>query len=188
MTEEGVARLFTTHLRDGPLPEHYEPVESPSANVLHEAVPTNPVIRYYDGVAESLANGTDDFPYPCTIYRVVEREHFVTSNVPYLVEAMPDFFVEVPEGLAREKGIENGSRAPVWSKRGSVEGTAIVTKRIQPLTVNGRTVWTIGIPVHWGFVGITTGSMANLLTPFVGDANTGCPEYKAFLVNIEGES
>ncbi len=185
MTEEGVARLFTTHLRDGPLPEHYEPVESPSANVLHEAVPTNPVIQYYDGVVDSLAGDTDEFPYPCTIYRVVEREHFVTSNVPYLVEAMPDFFVEVPEGLAREKGIENGSRARVWSKRGSVEGTAIVTKRIQPLAVNGKTVWTIGIPVHWGFVGITTGSMANVLTPFVGDANTRCPEYKAFLVNIE---
>ena len=53
----------------------------------------------------------------------------------------------------------------VWSKRGEVEGTAIVTKRIKPLLVNGQTTWTIGIPVHWGFVGITQGSMANLLTP-----------------------
>ena len=51
--------------------------------------------------------------------------------------------------------------------------------------VNGQTVWTIGIPVHWGFVGITRGSMANLLTPYVGDANTRCPEFKAFLVNVE---
>ena len=109
----------------------------------------------------------------------------MTSNVPYLVEAMPDFFVEVPEGLAAEKGIENGGQVRVWSRRGEVQGTAIVTKRIGPLTVNGRTVWTIGVPVHWGFVGITQGSMANELTPFIGDANTGCPEFKAFLVNVE---
>jgi formate dehydrogenase major subunit len=185
MTEEGVARLFSPYLADGPIPEHYEPAESPTVNVLHEAVPVNPVVRWYDDVRESLASASAEFPHACTVYRVVEREHFVTSNVPYLVEAMPDFFVEVPEGLAQEKGIPNGSRVRVWSKRGEVVGTAIVTKRIKPLTVNGRTTWTIGIPVHWGFVGITKGSMANLLTPFVGDGNTRCPEFKAFLVNIE---
>ena len=128
------------------------------------------------------------FPFACTVYRVVEREHFVTSNVSRLVELMPDFFVEVPEGLAKEKGVENGGKVRVWSKRGEVVGTAIVTKRIQPLTVNGKTTWTVGIPVHWGFVGLTQGSMANLLTPFIGDANTRCPEFKAFLVNMEAVS
>ena len=187
MTEEGVARLYSPSLKDGPIPEHYEPVESPTINVLHEGVSVNPVIRWYDGVQETLARQAEDvadYPHACTIYRVVEREHFVTSNVPYLVEAMPDFFVEVPEGLALEKGIENAGRVRVWSKRGKVEGTAIVTKRIGPLHVNGKTVWTIGIPVHWGFIGLTQGSMANQLTPFIGDANTGCPEFKAFLVNI----
>ena len=186
MNEEGVARLFSTQLIDGPFSEHYEPVESPTTNVLHENVPINPLIHWYDGVRETLAtSGGSEFPYACTVYRVVEREHFVTSNVPYLVEAMPDFFVEVPEGLAAEKGIANASQVRVWSKRGSVTGTAIVTKRIRPLLVNGRTSWTIGIPVHWGFVGLTAGSMANQLTSFVGDANTKCPEFKSFLVNVE---
>ncbi len=185
MTAEGVARLFSTDLVDGPLSEHYEPVESPTGNPLHESVPINPVIEWYDGVRETLATKDDDFPFACTVYRVVEREHFVTSNVPLLVETMPDFFVELPEGLAREKEIANGSQVRVWSKRGSVQGTAIVTRRIKPLQVNGRTVWTVGIPVHWGFVGLTSGSMANLLTPFVGDANTRCPEFKSFLVNVE---
>ena len=185
MTEEGVARLFSSHLADGPFSEHYEPVESPTTNALHDNVPVNPVIEWYDGVRDTLAQEGDDFPYACTVYRVVEREHFVTSNVPYLVETMPDFFVEVPEGLAEEKGIPNGSRVRVWSKRGEVAGTAIVTKRIRPLLVNGQTVWTIGIPIHWGFVGLTTGSMANQLTPFIGDANTRCPEFKAFCVNLE---
>ncbi len=186
MNEEGVARLFSTQLVDGPFSEHYEPVESPTTNPLHENVPVNPLIHWYDGVRETLAtSGGSEFPYACTIYRVVEREHFVTSNVPYLVEAMPDFFVELPEGLAQEKEIANASRVRVWSKRGSVTGTAIVTKRIKPLLVNGQTVWTIGIPVHWGFVGLNEGSMANQLTSFVGDANTKCPEFKSFLVNVE---
>ncbi len=186
MNEEGVARLFSTQLVDGPFSEHYEPVESPTTNPLHENVPVNPLIHWYDGVRETLAtSGGSEFPYACTVYRVVEREHFVTSNVPYLVEAMPDFFVELPEGLAQEKEIANASRVRVWSKRGSVTGTAIVTKRIKPLLVNGQTVWTIGIPVHWGFVGLNEGSMANQLTSFVGDANTKCPEFKSFLVNVE---
>jgi formate dehydrogenase major subunit len=185
MTEEGVARLFTRTLKDGPFSEHYEPAESPSPNILHDKVAVSPTVAWYGGIKEALAGGGGEFPYPCTVYRVVEREHFVTSNVPRLVEAMPDFFVEVPEGLAKEKGIENGGRVRVWSKRGEVTGVAIVTRRIQPLQVDGKTSWTIGIPVHWGFVGITQGAMANLLTPFVGDVNTRCPEFKAFAVNIE---
>lgn len=185
MTEEGVARLFSRNLGEGPFPEHYEPAESPTVNLLHEDVPVNPTVHWYDGVRETLAGADDAFPHACTVYRVVEREHFVTSNVPYLVEAMPDFFVEVPEGLAALKGIANGGRVRVRSKRGQVEGVAVVTKRIQPLTVNGQTCWTIGIPVHWGFVGITQGSMANLLTPFVGDGSTRAPEFKAFLVDVE---
>lgn len=185
MTEEGVGRIYSPHLQDGPFPEHYEPAESPARNLLHEELSVNPAVVWFDGVRESLAANGDDYPYACTVYRVVEREHFVTSHVPYLVEAMPDFFVEVPHGLAAEKGIENGGRVRVWSKRGEVEGVAIVTKRIKPLQVDGRTLWTVGIPVHWGFKGITTGSMANNLTPFIGDANTSCPEFKAFLVNVE---
>ena len=105
-------------MADGPFSEHYEPVESPTTNPLHESVAINPVINWYDGVRETLAAEGDDFPYACTVYRVVEHEHFVTANVPLLVEAMPDFFVEIPEGLAAEKGIENGGRARVWSKAG----------------------------------------------------------------------
>jgi formate dehydrogenase major subunit len=101
--------------------------------------------------------------------------------------------VEVPEEVAREKGIKNGDRVRVSSKRGKIEVAAIVTRRLGGLEVGGKKVYHIGIPIHWGFVGIaadrdpTKGAnwLANALTPFVGDANSRTPEFKAFLVNIE---
>jgi formate dehydrogenase major subunit len=52
--------------------------------------------------------------------------------------------------------------------------------------VAGQTVHQVGIPIHWGFTGATRkGYIANTLTPFLGDANTQTPEFKAFLVNVE---
>lgn len=184
MTEEGVARLFTRSMVDGPFPEHYEPLEAPVANVLHPRVSRNPVAPVYRSDLSPV--GTPDrFPVVATTYRVVEREHFVTSWVPYLVEAMPEFFVEIPEGLAQQIGVRNGGRVRVRSARGEVVGVAIVTRRLRPLVVDGRQMWQIGVPIHWGFRGLTLGPMANLLTPDAGDANTRAPEFKGFLVSVE---
>ena len=74
-----------------------------------------------------------------------------------------------------------------------VEVLALVTKRLGAMTVAGQKVYQIGIPIHWGYVGLAADSdpthgrywMANALTPFVGDANARTPEFKAFLVNLE---
>ena len=63
---------------------------------------------------------------------------------------------------------------------------AVVSKRIASLDVDGKRVHTVGLPNHWGFVGLAKpGSLVNTLTPFVGDANTQTPEFKSFTVNIE---
>ena len=98
----------------------------------------------------------------------------------------PEFFVELSEELAKEKGIKKGGWVRVWSKRGSVKAKAMVTKRIRPLMCNGKAVHVIGIPLHWGFTGAAKkGFGPNSLTPYVGDADIETPEYKAFLVNIE---
>jgi formate dehydrogenase major subunit len=73
----------------------------------------------------------------------------------------------------------------VRSNRGRIKAVAVVTKRIRPLAIDGKTVHTVGIPIHWGFTGeIRKGFAANTLTPYVGDANIETPEYKAFLVDI----
>ena len=95
------------------------------------------------------------------------------------------FFVEIPEPLANEKGIRNGDRVRVTSARGAAEGPAMVTKRIRPLTVGGRTIYQVGLPIHWGYVGRTKGPLVNNLTPSVLDPNSGTPEYKGFLVNLD---
>ena len=186
MNGEGVGRLFSTSLMiDGPFPEHYEPIESPVQNELHPQQSSSPVAFLFDD--KSTFGQVNEYPYIGTTYRLTEHEHYVTQNVPYLVALQPEAFVEVPAELAQEKGIENGDRVRVSSKRGKIEVVAVVTKRLGAVQVSGKTVYQIGIPIHWGFVGLRTGPfwLANALTPYAGDANAGTPEFKAFLVNIE---
>jgi len=47
MNPEGVGRLFAPIgvLADGPFPEHYEPIESPTKNLLHPAQSNNPLVK-----------------------------------------------------------------------------------------------------------------------------------------------
>jgi formate dehydrogenase major subunit len=189
MTAEGTGRLFSNGVADGPFPEHYEPVESPIENPLHPRVSVTPAAFHYDEKAgrPNRYGTVADYPYVATSYRLTEHEHYVTQNVERLVQLQPEAFVEVPAELAGEKGIENGDMVRVESKRGKLEVRAVVTRRLGALQIDGKKVYQIGIPIHWGFVGINTGQhwLANALTPFVGDASSRTPEYKAFLVNIE---
>ncbi len=186
MNPEGVSRLFTRGMmRDGPFPVHYEPFESPVVNVIAPTIRGNPVARVFRNDLEQFGNAKD-FPYAATSYRLTEHFHFWTKHVQPDAVTQPEFFVELSEQLAKEKGITSGGWVRVWSNRGSVKAKAVVTKRITPLTCDGKTVHIVGIPLHWGFIGLTKkGFGPNSLTPFVGDANIETPEYKAFLVDIE---
>src|SRR6185436_19733235 len=151
MMPEGVARLFASNLTDGPFPEHYEAVEAPIDNPLHPKVTSNPVFKPFKS-DKDVYGKKEDFPIVCTTYRLTEHFHYWTQHHQkgLLNEIQPGFFVEVPEGLARQKGIANGSRVRVTSARGSIEGVAMVTKRLFPLTVAGKEMWQIGFPIHWG--------------------------------------
>jgi len=186
MNPEGASRLFTRGLmRDGPFPVHYEPFESPIANPIAPKVRGNPAARVFRGDLEQFGTAKD-FPYAATSYRLTEHFHFWTKHVQPNAVTQPEFFVELSEQLAKEKGIKSGGWVRVWSNRGSVKAKAVVTKRITPLTCDGKTVHIVGIPLHWGFTGVARkGFGPNSLTPYVGDANIETPEYKAFLVDIE---
>lgn len=188
MNEEGVGRLFCARkMVDGPFPEHYEPLESPiGTNPLHPKVVSAPAMRLFDSVKDRIGTH-EDYPYVGTTYRLTEHFQFWTKSVKLLMIAQPEQFIEISEELAKEKGIEKGDWVKVFNKRAFIKARAVVTKRVRPLQINGKTVHQIGIPLHGGWENVSGQKqfLVNSLTPFVGDCNTQTPEYKTFLVNIE---
>jgi formate dehydrogenase major subunit len=184
MLPEGVAKLFAADFVEGPFPEHYEPAESPVENPLHPKVSFNPAATVLRGSADRLGTSRE-FPYVGVTYRLTEHFHYWTKHIESSAQLQTNFFVEVPAGLAADKGIRNGDRVRVSSARGHVEGFALVTKRMRALKVAGKTVYQIGLPIHWGFTGRVKGPLVNNLTASVFDPNSGTPEYKGFLVNLE---
>jgi len=187
MTPSGVGNLFAA-MAEGPLPEHYEPFETPLGRNPMNNNPlavSNPASRIFKSVKGSFGQ-KDKYPYAATTYRLTEHFHFWTKNVESNAIVQPSPFVEIGVELAKAKGIKNGDSVRVWNDRGSIKAAAVVTKRIPQLNVAGQKVETVGIPIHFGFVGLANkGFLANELTPFVADANSLTPEFKAFLVNIE---
>jgi formate dehydrogenase major subunit len=175
-------------MNEGPFPEHYEPLESPlDTNPMHPKNPFarfNPAARVFKNDLAQMGEAKE-FPYVATTYRLTEHFHYWTKHAKINAILQPQQFVEIGEDLAKEKGIGNGDKVKVWSKRGEIRCVAVVTKRIKTLDVEGKKVHQVGIPIHWGFKGeARPGYLANTLTPYVGDANTQTPEFKAFLVNI----
>jgi formate dehydrogenase major subunit len=180
MQSDGKAWLFApTGLRDGPLPTHYEPAESPVANPLYrqQANPTR----------ESLAsehnplNAADRYPYVMTTYRLTEHHTAggMSRFVGRLSELQPEMFCEVSPALAAERGLTHGGWATVITARTAIEARVLVTDRIPPLRVQGRTVHQVGLPFHWGSRGLSTGDSANDLLAIVTDANVHIQESKA---------
>ena len=189
MNPEGVARFFAVDkMAEGPFPEHYEPFETPiGRNPLHAngLATSNPAARVFKNDLE-LFGKAEEFPYAATTYRLTEHFHYWTKHCRLAAITQPEQFVEIGEALARELGIKAGDRVKVSSNRGYIKAVAVVTKRLRPLTVDGKTVHHVGIPIHWGFTGVAkNGFITNTLTPFVGDGNTQTPEFKSFLVNVE---
>ena len=188
MLSEGVGRLYAPMgLTDGPLPTHYEPVESPVLNQLYPEVQSNPVVKHWKR-PDNPENGFNnpDYPYAITTYRLTE--HHVGGAMsrwePWLSELQPELFAEISEELAAEKGVENGGWITIWTRRGEVEAKALVTQRIKPLKVSGRIVHQIGLPFHWGYKGVAKGDVVNDLLLLVADRNVSMHEAKAFTCNM----
>jgi formate dehydrogenase major subunit len=183
MKPEGFSHIFGPGRVDGPFPEHYEPLESPLIHPLSGTQHNPTIVVWRPG---EIAD-PNEYPIVCTTYRVTEHWQAgqMTRNLPWLVELMPQMFVEMSEELADELGVKNAELVTVESVRGSIQGVAIITKRFKPFQLNGKTVHQIGLPWHWGFQGLCVGDSANKLSPHVGDANTMIPEFKAFLVRVK---
>jgi formate dehydrogenase major subunit len=186
MAWEQNARLICSTMKDMPLPEHYEPFESPTDNLLNGR-DCSPCIMFADH--DSVQRGSrEEYPIAVTTYSVVEQWQTgsQTRGCPALVEAMPAQFIEISEELAAEKGIANGDMVRVFNNRGSVRMNALVTCRFKPYQINGKLVHHAGMVHHWGWAGsYSTGETVNDLSPNVGDPNCFVPEFKAFLINVE---
>ena len=172
---------------DGPLPTHYEPWESPVRNLLYKQ-DRNPLTKIYD-VPNNKYNefAGPQFPTVLTTYRLTEHHLSGTMSrfLPWLAELMPDLFVELSPELAKEKEIGNGDYVRVITERGTTEARALVTKRLRPLLIDGKTVHQVGMPWHWGYQGIATGDIANNVSALVADPNVTIHEGKAFTCRIE---
>jgi formate dehydrogenase major subunit len=188
MKADGVAWLYVpSGLVDGPLPTQYEAFESPVRNPLYKQQ-SSPVLKYWKHPANPVAGVADPaFPYVMTTYRLTE--HYLSGAMsrwlPWLSELQPELFVELSPELAAEKGVRNLDFVRISTPRAAVRAKALVTRRLRPLQVDGRTIHQIGMPWHWGYEGLVTGDIVNELTALVGDPNVTIHEGKAFVCNIE---
>jgi formate dehydrogenase major subunit len=185
---------FFGPLNDGPFPEHYEPVESPTKNLLSKQQ-VNPVAKIWkvpDQKNDLAPVGSADYPYVITTYRLTEHHlsGVMSRYLPMLAELHHSHFAEISHELAKELGIQNGEKVTVSSPRGKVHVTAMVTNRLKPFTINGKTVHQIGVPWHWGWKGVeelpgSKGDITNDLSSTVGDPNVYIQETKAFVCNVK---
>jgi len=201
---EGVGRLFAASYddpdpnnrnfprdwsyvpKDGPLPEMYEPVESPVGNVLHKDVRHNPMLKYPRLPSHQPIGTADKFPYVLMTSTVAEHwcGGSTTRNIPWLNELMPEPVVEIPPSLGVKLGIKSGDLVKVSSARGEVTVKAVVTRRMAPLQVDGQEVTIVWMPYNWGFQGLSTGPSVNHLTIDAVDPGAGTQETKACLVDV----
>jgi formate dehydrogenase major subunit len=188
---DGLGWLFApAGLVDGPMPVHYEPHESPVENPLY-GQQSNPLRQRYDR-AENPYNptagesGAERFPFVVTTYRLTEHHTAggMSRTLPYLSELQPELFCEVSPQLARERGLEHGGWATIVTARTAIEARVMVTDRVAPLRVDGRTLHQVGLPYHWGPSGISTGDVVNDLFPLVLDPNVHIQESKAATCDV----
>jgi formate dehydrogenase major subunit len=189
MKPDGKAWLFApSGLVDGPLPTHYEPWESPAGNALYPATPRNPVAKTFNVVGNKYIDpGDPNFPVVISTYRLTEHHlsGAMTRWLPWLTALQPELFLEISPELARERGITNTGWVTVSTPRGAIECKALVTRRLQPFEIMGRTVHQVGMPFHWGYRGVVTGDIANELAAMVADPNVTIHEAKAFMCQVE---
>jgi formate dehydrogenase major subunit len=187
MQGDGLGWLFApVGLEDGPLPIHYEPVESPVTNLLYERR-RDPAAKIFDR-PDNPYNPPEDprFPYVVTTYRLTEHHTSGAMSrwVPWLSELQPELFCEISPELAAEKGIDNTDWVTVSTSRGKIHVKALVTDRVPVYDFEGKKIHTIGLPYHWGSNGLVKGDVVNYIIPVALEPNVAIHEAKAFTANL----
>jgi formate dehydrogenase major subunit len=189
MHQDGLGWLWVpSGLKDGPLPTHYEPLESPVENLLYPEHRRNPAVKNIDRADNPHAEAGDPrFPFVLTTHRLTEHHTAggMSRHLSHLAELQPELFCEVSPEMAGEVGLLHGGWATITTPRGIVEARVLVTPRMRPLTVDGRTVHQVGLPYHWGWNGLATGDAANDLLVLSEEPNVRIMESKALLCRVE---
>jgi len=170
------------------MPLHNEPLESPDEDLAKE-YPSMWDERFKkEGFVPVVVGKPSEYPYVLTTFRLAEHMQAgaMTRNLPWLVEAQPEVFIEMSPQLAEELGVKIGDYVRVKSARNptGVRVKANITERMMPIRVNGRDVHVVAMPWHWGFKGLSTGPSANELTIDAVDVSANIPETKTCLCNI----
>jgi formate dehydrogenase major subunit len=188
LKSDGKAWLFApTGLLDGPLPTFYEPTEAPERNPLY-AQQGNPLLRSRDDLPGNLkvAPGDPRYPHLLTTFRVTE--HHVSGQMSrwssWLAELQPEQWLELSPELAAELGVTAGGWVTVATPRATVEARALVTRRLRPFTVGGRTLHQVAMPFHFGYSGLVTGDIANDLLSLTEEPNVFINETKALMCAV----
>jgi formate dehydrogenase major subunit len=187
MKADGKGWLFVpSGLVDGPMPTHYEPYESPVANLVYKQQ-SNPVALTWEVPGNPYAKvASPEYPHVLSTYRLTE--HHLSGSMsrwlPWLSELMPELFCEISPEHAAELGVENTGWVVISTPRGSIKAKALVTRRIRPYRLKDKTVHHVGLPWHWGYKGVTTGDVVNNLAALVGDPNVTIHEAKVFVCNV----
>jgi formate dehydrogenase major subunit len=187
MHPDGMGWLWApSGLKDGPLPAHYEPLESNVRNPLYEQQ-SNPAALTLERPDNPYASSPDPrFPYVLTTYRLTEHHTAggMTRTLSHLAELQPELFAEISPELAREAGVANGDVVIVSTARASIRARALVTTRMPSLDINGERVHQVGLPYHWGPRGLVTGDVVNDLLAISEEPNVRIFESKGLSCNL----
>jgi formate dehydrogenase major subunit len=185
--EDGLGWIYVPKgLKDGPLPTHYEPLESPVRNELYSH-DTNPPEHWFPRSENRFAPpGDSKFPFVLTTYRLTEHHTAggMSRFLSHLAELQPEMFAEISPQLARELKISNADYICIVTLRAAIEARALVSRRIRPLQLNGKTVHQVALPYHYGTAGLVRGGAANDLLTISGEPNVTIMEAKACTCNI----
>jgi formate dehydrogenase major subunit len=174
-------------LNDGPLPAHYEPFESPIRNPMYPQRQTNPVADSKSRAGNEYATSPDShFPFVLTTYRLTEHHTAggMSRTLSHLAELQPEMFCEISTELAKQLSVTPGEWVTIVTPRGAIEAHALVTPRMQSLTIDGKSMHQVGVPFHWGYSGLVKGDIGNDLIAFSEEPNVRIMETKGLLCNV----
>ena len=173
-------------LKDGPLPAHYEPLESLIENPLYDQQNNPAADRKKRADNPYAAQHDARFPFILTTYRLTEHHTAggMSRSLSHLSELQPELFTEVSPELAASLGLKHGEWATIITARALIEARVLVTPRMRPLRIDGRMMHQVGLPYHWGYQGCVTGDIVNDLLVISEEPNVRIMETKALTCNV----